>query len=308
MNDEDTGAGACKEGLSPLIEQASPAIPQYTSQPVLETKVEAAPARDSPSSASSLRGKDTLFRQVMALRDNDSPVSPETQLPEDFLSEIGDAETINIVLGETPKLPSENFAEPIPHTIHERDEDEVKFADGRNSIYPDDSVSVIFYQQQRQQAEAKIPSHLKVAERAGQFTLDNEARSQINRVLDHYQEGNVTPQMAHEFQRQVESLTPDITTHDDWQSPDATRYYLKSVLDFSNFGPPTPSTISPADVRRGSNALSVREPSKHSRAQSVDEALKDEPEFRGTAIIYTSQRYVSYHSSLSNRSKQLSVK
>jgi hypothetical protein len=272
-----------------LIEQASPLISQAVQQPEVDANIAAGQTKISSPAPSPPRAKDSLFRQVLSLRD-DSPISPETEIPEDLLSERGDAETINIVLGETPKLPFENFAEPIPYTIHDRDEDELNFADGRTSIYPDDSVSVIFYQQ-RDRADAKRAAQLEAsnAQRTGIFTLDSEARSQINHVLEQYQEGHVTPQMAHQFQREVEKLTPDTTPHNDWQSPEATKHYLCSVLDCSIHGLTTPSTVSAVEPRRVSEPTIEHESRRESQPVSIREGPIDQ-EHRGSAVIYANQR------------------
>jgi hypothetical protein len=62
------------------------------------------------------------------------------------------------------------------------------------------------------------------------FTLNSDARSEINRVLDHYQDGHVTPEMASGFQKQVETLTPDLVPHNAWKSPEATKGYLRNLL------------------------------------------------------------------------------
>jgi hypothetical protein len=238
----------------------------------------------------------SLLKHVMSIRaSSPSAVSAtaRTQLPDDFLSEIDDGETIQITLGETPKLFQNDWQHADPpdgspeafHTPREesqvspRDEYEgsdVDVFDGRSSIYPDDSVSVVFqrrYADQIMASQPPPPLPVNAAQLVARhdFTLDSDARSQINRVLDQYQEGHVTPEMAHGFQKHVESLTPQLSRHAAWDSPEATKHYLQNLLD-------------PEPNRSSTSSISMSADVRHSAIQAP---LDDESEASGgIAIIY----------------------
>jgi hypothetical protein len=229
----------------------------------------------------------SLLRHVMSIRQSSpSAVSAtaRTQLPEDFLSEVDDGETIQITLGATPKM-FQNDWQPVeqqhssPEAFHTPREEsqmspqddyegsDVDIFDGRSSIYPDDSVSVVFqrkYADHFMASQAPPPLPVNAAQLVARhdFTLDSDARSQINRVLDQYQEGHVTPEMAHGFQRHVESLTPQLARHTAWDSPEATKTYLQNLLGpESNRSSASPI---PADTELYSDSTPVVEQSEAS--------------------------------------------
>jgi hypothetical protein len=206
------------------------------------------------------RESDSLLKTIMSLRSSSPSAVSRTELPDDFLSQADDGETIQILLGETPILPQHNWKSPETehnsspeafHTPREEEESDGEIFDGRSSIYPDDSVSMVF---QRRYADAinseQMPplpvNGLQQYARRQDFTLNSDARSEINRVLDHYQDGHVTPEMASGFQKQVETLTPELAPHNAWESPEATKGYLRNLLDGEELRkePPAVSTSS----------------------------------------------------------------
>jgi hypothetical protein len=225
---EDVTAGALRPDLSPLPEQESPSVPQVAlsefDMSFEDTTQLSGPSIPAPLLAPYMSGKDTLLKQVLGLREpGSSPASPEVNLPEDLLSQIGDGETIQIVLGETPKLPSENFLAPRAPTVFERDQDEIDFADGRTSIYPDDSVSVIFQRKMEENLPVPVPRMPSMAQqRATGMTLDSAARSQVNHVLEGYRQCDLTPELPGAFPS-ADSMTPDSGFRDSWQSAPETQ-------------------------------------------------------------------------------------
>jgi hypothetical protein len=264
---EDATTGAERD-LSPVIEDESWS-PKNTGQ---------SPAPGAFSYTPSTQGaKNSLLRQVMILRDDSSSKASSIKIPEDLLSEMGECETVQLFLGETPKLPSENFAPPQAPPIPESEEQEFDFADNRSSIYPDDSVSVVYSRRLETKAERRPPMPFPLdTQYAASYTVDSAARSQINRVLEHYQDGNVTPEQAQQFKDQLEQLTPNMAQYTDWENIEHTKQYLHSVLEENDAEQPPVQT--PTSDR------------STSRPASILDDLMDDDEYRGTAIIYTNQR------------------
>jgi hypothetical protein len=174
-----TSAGASRRDFSPLIEAA---LADAEDESAIDESL-----ADMPTHNASTRAQDTLLKQVLSMRDLD-PDSPDSPLlHEDLMSHDQQGETVQIVLGATPKLPSENFANPDHPHISTMIDDDFDFGDGRSTICPDDSVSMIF--QRRYTAEASPPPVPKLE--TAHYTIDSAARSQINHYLDEYQERNM---------------------------------------------------------------------------------------------------------------------
>ncbi|KAE9980340.1 hypothetical protein EG328_000368 [Venturia inaequalis] len=191
---------------------------------------------------------DSLLHQVRSMRNSSPSAVSRTEVPDDFLSQVDDGETIQILLGETPRLPEHNWKSPETeqelgsspeafHTPLEEDSEELNghMFDGRSSIYPDDSVSMVGMRRYADVLNAEpvppLPANgLQQYTQRQNFTLNSDARSEINRVLDHYQDGHVTPEMAKGFQKQVECLTPDLKQHNAWEAPEVTKGYLRDLL------------------------------------------------------------------------------
>lgn len=222
-------------------------------------KVLQSPGSDiSPTAQGSQRNSQSLLKHVLSIRQQYSPsdIQARTDVPDDYLTQIDDGETIQILLGATPKLNAHDWSPEVDHSgsspdafhtpreeggsVFEGDDDFDNF-DGRSSIVPDDSVSMIFQRRYADMLARKPPPPLPpnaaaIARMHNGHTLNSDARSEINRVLDQYQEVQVTPEMAHGFQQQVESLTPNLSRHSAWESPEATKHYLRSILEEPSLG------------------------------------------------------------------------
>jgi hypothetical protein len=277
---ENTTAGAERKEINLIIED----------QAVKPVSEDASPINGvSPVTPATMRAKESLLRQVLFLRDNESAVSaPTPQVPEDLLSELNDGETVQFFLGQTPVLPSENFFAPPPPPIPEAEE-EFDFPGGRSSIYPDDSVSVIYTRKQTHSQQFERPPQIPPkldTEQAMSYTIDSAARSQINRVLEQYQRGNAVQEQPTVVNEQVDELTPNMAQHCDWDSIEDTRHYSGSVTNNETYKMPV-RTQTPTSTNSRSN----------SRPHSIAEELMDDEGYRGTAIIYTNGRYVIIASS-----------
>jgi len=240
---------------------------------------------DSYRSASPALQND-LLRQVLEIRQQNIDTTPRTQAVEDFLSERDDAETIQVLLGATPVLPEANWRDPetpsdvLLSPIPDRDESEGGFLDNRSSLRPDDSVSMVFGRkyQARNDSPPPMPPIPDSIDPLDQSFLSGSVLSEISRILEKYQSGTVTQDMANQFRQQVETMSPELPQHDEWDAADTTQSYLQSILDF--YSPPKP----------------VAEPSRRiSNEQLVSPITADiSPEIGepGVAIIYGSpQRY-----------------
>ncbi|KAF2671479.1 hypothetical protein BT63DRAFT_218385 [Microthyrium microscopicum] len=292
LSEEDANAGASYDDYhqdeQPHLSKEQEHIESAANVPIATNQVSSphkTVSQEPPEIRTSMEGpkiNGTLFSQVLTMRD-DSPVSPETKLPDDLLSEKDDGETVHFVMHDTPQLPHENFVAPEQSPIPELPEDDFDFPGGRHSIYPDDSISVVGQQRMRSQQETIPPvPELPKLNTENLRTIDSAARSEINRVLEQYQKGNVTPEMVQEFREQVEQLTPNMAQHVNWDSPHATTEFFQKVLGEDESGRPLSSTAS----RSGRGQ-------KGSRPVSIKNDLRDDHEYRGTAIIFTNDSATS---------------
>lgn len=101
---------------------------------------------------------------------------------------------------------------------------------GQGTLNPDDSASMAFFHHVGQQPPNWGPKTPNEAEKAS-FTLDSEAYSVINKILNVYHESDtITPQIAQNSWEQVQSVSPIIAQHRDWSSKEATETYLARLL------------------------------------------------------------------------------
>ncbi|KAJ4301249.1 hypothetical protein N0V90_003340 [Kalmusia sp. IMI 367209] len=224
-------------------------------------------------------------------------------------SELGVRESIPIMLGSeapspgwnsTPKRPGHQTrlsigsqtwrVEPLDSTgtISYLDEDDSPidpFSD-RGTLRPEDSASMAFYHQIGQQPPNwmhKMPDEPE----KGSFTLDSEAYSVINKILNVYHESDIiTPKIAQESWEQVQSVSPIVAQHRDWGSKEATETYLARLLSDAAAGregtlEPEAAAVQP--IQHTASAPSIRQLA----------ADPDEPFPGGTAIIFPpeSRRY-----------------
>ncbi|KIW03269.1 uncharacterized protein PV09_05488 [Verruconis gallopava] len=297
-------------------QQQHQAVPIQVTPPTESAELEPATKSSAPATSpehlQNRRDSQSLLKHVLSLRQHSpsetSPVS-RTEVPDDYLTQIDDGETVQFMLGTTPKLAAQTWTPELPtnnsgsspeafHTPREEGgsdfDDGFDGFDGRSSIVPDDSVSMVFQRKYaemlaREQPPPPMPDNAVEIARSYHFdrtnadngnndkinnhntyTLSTEARSEINRVLDQYQEGHVTPEMAHGFRQQVEALTPNLSRHDAWDSPEATKRYLRSVLQESVMTESTPNAREEDAARTGG----PEEPTEESEAGG------------GIAIIY----------------------
>ncbi|KAF2710293.1 hypothetical protein K504DRAFT_454611 [Pleomassaria siparia CBS 279.74] len=160
----------------------------------------------------------------------------------------------------------------------------------RDSLRPDDSASVAFYQQAERRAPDWTPKMPAMSE-SSRMTMDSEAYSVINRVLSLYHQSSViTPEVAYNSQKQVHGVSPVIAQHEDWGSKEATETYLARLLSDATVLEERNDHVEPPAARgTGRAAAHYKVPSL-----SILELDEDPSEHSGgTAIIFPpeSRRY-----------------
>jgi hypothetical protein len=248
------------------------------------------------------------FQPLKEVRTSASFISED---PDTMQSELGVRESIPIMLGadepldqgeEAPRhsplltLDARKWrAEPLDDTgtISYLEEDESPpinpFAN-RETLRPDDSASVAFYRNIEQRSPDCTPKMPSMPESGG-MTLDSEAYSVINKVLNMYHRSpEITPELAYEARKKVQAVSPVIAQHKDWGSKESTETYLARLLSDANSaeqrgvndGASEPQAVRD-DTSRGMPALSYHE---------LDEDPA-EAHTGGTAIIFPpeSRRY-----------------
>jgi len=238
-------------------------------------------------------------------------------------SELGVRESIPIMLGSddpsaewngTPTRPKHQTrlsigsqtwrVEPLDSTgtisYLEEDDSPTDPFTNRETLRPDDSASMAFYHQLGQQPPPWSTNALDVADKDS-FTLDSEAYSVINKILNVYHESDViTPQLAQESWQQVQSVSPIVAQHRDWGSKEATETYLARLLSDAACGREETQKKEDGMVMAASPAATPVKSSQQARqaassAPSIRQlaADPDEPVTGGTAIIFPpeSRRY-----------------
>lgn len=223
----------------------------------------------------------TLLQHILSLRDSHDGETREIKIPEDLLTDAGDGETIQMFLGQTPQLPQEHFSPPQPPPIPE--EDEYSFMDNRASLYPDDSVSVIFSRRMEENTKPP-PMPFSQENEKPTYTIDSAARSQINRVLEQYQDEMSAEPAAHAYSP-PEELTPNMAMNIKWDSIEETKQQRDVMDQIQREQEPAYYHDTPQEHQEPQDLQ------EEGRRRSIEDDLLDE-EYRGTAIIYTNGRYV----------------
>lgn len=225
-------------------------------------------------------------------------------------SELGVRESIPIALGSEVSSPGWNDSAPKRPEHHARlsigsqtwriqpldatgtisyldedvEESPVNPFANRQTLSPDDSISMAFYHQRGQQPPSWGPKTPDEPEQ-GTFTLDSEAYSVINKILNVYHESDtITPQIAQECWEQVQSVSPIVAQHRDWSSKEATETYLARLL--------SDAAAAEREAPRDSEATPVK-PAQHATTTGPSirqlEADPEESFGGGTAIIFQSE-------------------
>lgn len=217
------------------------------------------PQEDSENSYEEHR---TLLSHIMSMRDA-SPASPTSIRRaggvEGSISDKDDRESIQIMLGETPILEKADFDD-------EQDEKSKDVSnEGSNSRWSMTSWSSSIRSKDRysgsQDRDAPMerideysppqpsqPNHLSISTASSELTpqpwspasfaspqtcrttLDSDAYSTINRVLDHYHDPSVvSPELMNDMQQHIFNQSPDLARQGGWDPKKVTQLYLQQL-------------------------------------------------------------------------------
>lgn len=218
------------------------------------------PQEEPPSGPQEHR---SLLNQVRSIRGT-SPASPTSvRRPiavEDSASEKDDQESIQIMLGDTPVISKAPFVESAEDRSQELILNEergtrwstsswassVRSKDGKSSDHERDGPM--------ERIDENTPSkpgnstHLSVSTattnqtpqpwspatfsspRTERTTMDSDAYSTINRVLDHYHDPSlVSPELMNDFQQHILTQSPDLARQGGWDPKKVTQLYLQEL-------------------------------------------------------------------------------
>lgn len=247
-----------QEGDESIPSDAEPssAITAGTSDSV-DTFFDDEPQDDSQDSTHNLHEHQTLLSQIMTMRDSSSSPDRIRQPPaiEETVSEKDDRESIQIMLGETPVLENAPFNE----SQYEEKTEEPRVNEGPESRWSMSSwTSSIKSRDDREAPMERIdeysptypaqPAHLSISTSASQptpqpwspqsytsprtarTTMDSDAYSTINRVLDHYHDPSiVSPELIQDVQQHILTQSPDLARQGGWDPKKVTALYLQEL-------------------------------------------------------------------------------
>ncbi len=199
----------------------------------------------------------TLLDQILHMRDSTpSPESPRhTGATEGSNSDKDDRESIQIMLGDTPVVDRASFKGYRDEKLKDAPQSEelesrwsmsswtssTRSKDDRDTpmeridehtpsrpiqstnLSMSTSTSEQFPQQAWSPASFSSP-------RTNRTTLDSDAYSTINRVLDHYHDANtVSPELMNDVQQHILTQSPDLARQGGWDPKKVTQLYLQEL-------------------------------------------------------------------------------
>lgn len=213
-----------------------------------------------PESKSTGPESRTLLSHIMSMRDR-SPASPTRMhhpaAVEERLSDRDDRESIQIMLGVTPVLEKPPNLQQVP----EETLNEVSASDVPGSRWSVSSWSSVKSKDHERaglmermdkysppQLRPKDPAHLSsstvtsestqqawspatfTSPQTERSTMDSDAYSTIDRVLDHYHDPSVvSPKMMHDVQQHIFTQSPDLARQGGWDPKKVTQLYLQQL-------------------------------------------------------------------------------
>ena len=247
----------------------------------------------------------TLLSHIMSMRDRSPPSPTREHRPrqeEETSSDPDDRESIQIMLGETPVLEKP----PQVDQVEEHGSNEHSESDAPGSRWSISSwtSSVKSKDAERETAMNRIdeasppdsrqtdPAHLSVSTapseatpqpwspatftspQTDRSTLDSDAYSTINRVLDHYHDPSVvSPRLMHDVQQHIFAQSPDLARQGGWDPKKVTQLYLqqlareRAVARGSNLPDPHKYRRKPVNMQSPTSA--PRAPEKDARNEKI---------------------------------------
>ena len=256
ISEGDTTPTSDIEPSSAVTAGTSDSVDTFFDDEPQEDEEEVEPPNSDPEHGSSETEPRTLLSHIMSMRDR-SPTSP-ISLRHETSSERDDRESIQIMLGETPVL------ERLPHLdqLQEENANEVSCNDAPGSRWSVSSwtSSIKSKDNDRErpmeridemsptQLQPKNSAHLSTSTvtsestqqawspatfkspQTERSTMDSDAYSTINRVLDHYHDPSVvSPKMMHDVQQHIFTQSPDLARQGGWDPKKVTQLYLQQL-------------------------------------------------------------------------------
>lgn len=211
------------------------------------------PQEDSQdSSRNPSQDQQTLLDQIMYMRES-SPSPEDLRHPdaaEESNSEKDDQESIQIMLGDTPVL--EKAREENLKDVPQGKEPESRWSMSSwtsSTRSRDDRDTPMERIDEHSPSRPTQPSHLSTSTstseqvpqqawspasfsspRTARTTLDSDAYSTINRVLDHYHDANVvSPELMNDVQQHILTQSPDLARQGGWDPKKVTQLYLQEL-------------------------------------------------------------------------------
>ncbi|KAL8827620.1 MAG: hypothetical protein Q9170_006944 [Blastenia crenularia] len=232
----------------------------------------------------------TLMSHIMSIREQ-SPSSPTSvRRPRTAeSSDRDDRESIQIMLGETPVMEKSQFNELHEGTSREASASEQPgnrwsmsswTSSSKSKDRQSDRQSLENEREPRMQridelspSPAQQASHMSSSTATSahtqqpwspatfssplttRSTMDSDAYSTINRVLDHYHDPNVvSPDMMNDVQQQIFAQSPDLARQGGWDPKKVTQLYLQELAR-NRFAQPNKLPSPPKSHSRGQVAL-----------------------------------------------------
>ncbi|KAL9124592.1 MAG: hypothetical protein Q9217_006091 [Psora testacea] len=205
----------------------------------------------------------TLATTIMTLRTSRTP-SPTSARPRDMTEESAsgderdDKESIQIMLGATPVLEKGAFT-----AQYEENSKEALSSEGFDSRWSmsswtsstrsrDDRDAPMERIDELTPSKPDAPAHLPMSTTASEqtqaawsplsftspktdrTTMDSDAYSTINRVLDHYHDPNISLEMMQDVQKHLFNQSPDLARQGGWDPKKVTQLYLQNLAKNRN--------------------------------------------------------------------------
>ena len=216
----------------------------------------------------------TLMANIMSLRSSRTP-SPTSARRRDITEESAsgderdDKESIQIMLGATPVLEKSSFTEQYDDKLKEAPSSEGPDSRWSMSSWTSSCRSRDERDAPMERIDEHVPSkadgsaHLSISTstseqtrpawsplslaspRTDRTTMDSDAYSTINRVLDHYHDPNMSAEMMQDVQQHLFTQSPDLARQGGWDPKKVTQLYLQNLGRNKN----APSGSMPEPVR-----------------------------------------------------------
>jgi len=298
---------ASQEGgeSTPSDVEPKSAITAGTSDSV-DTFFDDEPQEGSPDVSRHPDEQQTLLNQIINTRDSSS--SPErvrkSPAAEESASERDDRESIQIMLGEPPVPENALFKEQQYEGMSKepqlnegsesrwsmsswtssnksRDDREAPMEriDEYSSTYPAGQPHLSISTSGSQQTSQPWSPQSSTSPRTARTTMDSDAYSTINRVLDHYHDPSiVSPELIQDVQQHILTQSPDLARQGGWDPKKVTALYLQELAK-GRYGQPN-SVPDPVrfQIRQRTSSLKIPEVPEKEVREDHDELMLESME------------------------------